>query len=202
METMQGTKCGFDEQKLFEEVKGGNEAAFSRMYDAYANNLYNFGRSLTSDKDLIKDCIHDVFVKFYMRKDDLHSIENCKAYIFISLKNRIYDEMRRRMFMSDAAVEDMPLSNFEDVEKIYIREEAETLNSRSVSYLMGQLSVRQREALTLYYIEGRKYEDICQIMSMNYQSVRNLMYRALTKLRGVAKGQAGEYSSLSGASFG
>lgn len=186
METIQRTKCGFDEQKLFDEVKGGNEVAFSRMYDAYVNNLYNFGRSLTSDKDLIKDCIHDVFVKFYMRKDELQSIENCKAYIFISLKNKIYDEMRRKMFMSDVVVEEMPLTSFDDVEKNYIRKETEMQNLRSVNFLMGQLSVRQREALTLYYLEGRKYEDICEIMSMNYQSVRNLMYRALTKLRGVA----------------
>ena len=52
-----------------------------------------------------------------------------------------------------------------------------------VKHLLGQLSPRQREALTLYYIEERKYEDICEIMDMNYQSVRNLMHRGLTKLR-------------------
>ena len=43
-----------------------------------------------------------------------------------------------------------------------------------------------REALTLYYIEEKKYEDICEIMNMNYQSVRNLMHRGLTKLRSLA----------------
>ncbi|KAB5206918.1 sigma-70 family RNA polymerase sigma factor, partial [Bacteroides thetaiotaomicron] len=41
-------------------------------------------------------------------------------------------------------------------------------------------------ALTLYYIEEKKYEDICEIMNMNYQSVRNLMHRGLTKLRSLA----------------
>ena len=32
-------------------------------------------------------------------------------------------------------------------------------------------------------IEQRKYEDICQIMGINYQSVRNLMHRSISKLR-------------------
>ena len=36
------------------------------------------------------------------------------------------------------------------------------------------------------YIEEKKYEDICEIMNMNYQSVRNLMHRGLTKLRSLA----------------
>ncbi len=55
-----------------------------------------------------------------------------------------------------------------------------------VKRLLSQLSPRQREALTLYYIEERKYEDICEIMNMNYQSVRNLMHRGLLKLRTLA----------------
>jgi RNA polymerase sigma factor (sigma-70 family) len=187
MGTIQRTNSEIDEQKLFEEVKNGDKLAFSRLYDNYVNNLFNFGRSLTSDKDLVKDCIHDVFVKFYMRKDELHSIENCKAYIFISLKNKICDEMRRKAYMSDTAVEDFPLLSYDDVEKNYIEKENQRCMFNSVNFLMGQLSIRQREALTLYYIEGRKYEDICQIMSMNYQSVRNLMYRGLTKLRSIVK---------------
>ena len=43
-----------------------------------------------------------------------------------------------------------------------------------------------RAFVSLYYIEEKKYEDICEIMNMNYQSVRNLMHRGLTKLRSLA----------------
>jgi RNA polymerase sigma factor (sigma-70 family) len=52
-----------------------------------------------------------------------------------------------------------------------------------VAKLLNQLSPRQRKAIILYYIEERKYEDICVIMEMNYQSVRNLIHRGITKLR-------------------
>ena len=184
---MKAMKNDMDEQKLFEEVKRGDELAFSRFYDMYINSLYNYGKTLTSDKDLVKDCIHDVFVKFYTRRNELQSIENCKAYIFISLKNKICDELRRKSYISDTAIEDYSLTSYDDAERTYIERESEHLRYNSVNFLIGQLSVRQREALSLYYIEGRKYEDICEIMSMNYQSVRNLMYRALTKLRSIVK---------------
>jgi RNA polymerase sigma factor (sigma-70 family) len=87
--------------------------------------------------------------------------------------------------MSSVAIEDIDPVATDDVEKKYLQMEREQAESHAVKYMMEQLSPRQREALTLYYIEERKYEDICKIMSMNYQSVRNLMHRGLTKLRSI-----------------
>ena len=51
---------------------------------------------------------------------------------------------------------------------------------------MNALTRRQRQAITLYYLEQRKYDDICDIMKMNYHSVRNLMYRGMARLREAA----------------
>lgn len=173
--------------QLLHAFQAGDPMAFSRLYDLYVNVLYNYGYRLTNDKELLKDCIHDVFVKVYTRRDDLGSIENFKSYIFISLKNKICDEVRKRIYMSTTAIEDVDPVATDDVEKKYMQIEQERVEGSMIQHLMGQLSPRQREALTLYYIEERKYEDICEIMSMNYQSVRNLMHRGLVKLRSIAK---------------
>ena len=87
---------------------------------------------------------------------------------------------------SDAKVEELNPVSCEDVENNYLEREREHVNNKLVKHLLAQLSPRQREALILYYIEERKYEDICQIMNMNYQSVRNLMHRGLSKLKTIA----------------
>ena len=109
-----------------------------------------------------------------------------KSYLFISLKNKLCDELRKRMYMSDTAVEEVNAIAPTDVEDDYMEEEQRQNEFSLVKRLLDQLSPRQREALTLYYIEEKKYEDICEIMNMNYQSVRNLMHRGLTKLRSLA----------------
>ena len=143
---------------LLASFQAGNMAAFSQLYDLHINILFNYGLKLTIDKELLKDCIHDIFVKLYTKKEELGTIDNLKSYLFISLKNKLCD-----------------------------MEEEQRKNEFSlVKRLLDQLSPRQREALTLYYIEEKKYEDICEIMNMNYQSVRNLMHRGLTKLRSLA----------------
>ena len=88
--------------------------------------------------------------------------------------------------MSDTAIEEVNMLAPTDVENDYAEKEHRKNEFFLIKRLLNQLSPRQREALTLYYIEEKKYEDICEIMNMNYQSVRNLMYRGLTKLRDLA----------------
>ena len=171
---------------LLASFQAGNMAAFSQLYDLHINILFNYGLKLTIDKELLKDCIHDIFVKLYTKKDELGTIDNLRSYLFISLKNKLCDELRRRMYMSDTAIEEVSISTPTDVEDDYMEEEQRKNEFSLVRRLLDQLSPRQREALTLYYIEEKKYEDICEIMNMNYQSVRNLMHRGLTKLRSLA----------------
>ena len=171
---------------LLASFQAGNMAAFSQLYDLHINILFNYGLKLTIDKELLKDCIHDIFVKLYTKRDELGTIDNLRSYLFISLKNKLCDELRRRMYMSDTAVEEVSISTPTDVEDDYMEEEQRKNEFSLVRRLLDQLSPRQREALTLYYIEEKKYEDICEIMNMNYQSVRNLMHRGLTKLRSLA----------------
>ncbi len=168
---------------LLSAFQAGDVAAFSKLYDLHINVLVNYGCRLTNDKELLKDCIHDVFVKLYGKKDEVGCIDNLKSYLFISLKNKLCDELRKRIYMSGTAIEDLEPESVDNVEDNYLTEEKRTLEGRRVAHLMSQLSPRQREALTLYYIEEKNYEDICEIMQMNYQSVRNLMHRGLTKLR-------------------
>ncbi len=149
--------------------------------------LFNYGMKLTNDQELLKDCIHDVFIKVYNKREDKNAIKNLRSYLIISLKNRLLDEFRRQTFSTPNEVESYEYRHAaEDVERDYLTHEGEFMRSAKVAYLMQNLTRRQRQAITLYYLEERKYDEICGIMKMNYHSVRNLMHRGMLKLREVA----------------
>lgn len=172
--------------QLLSLLVSGDVKAFSRLYDLHVNMLFNYGCRLTTDKELLKDCIHDVFIKIFSKREDLSEIANFKSYLFISLKNKLCDESRKRINYSDQAVEELNPVASENVEDDYINFEMDCVSNEKVKYLLNQLPPRQKEALTLYYIEEKKYEDICVLMDMNYQSVRNLIHRGILKLRSIA----------------
>jgi RNA polymerase sigma factor (sigma-70 family) len=172
---------------LLTDFTAGDDNAFATLYDSHIIQLLNYGSYLTQDKELLKDCIHDIFIKIYNKRSELSSIDNFKSYLFISLKNRIFDEMRRQVFMSDTPVEEIIYAcDSDNVENKYIQKEKCIIEKKMVANLISQLSPRQQEALTMYYLEGKKYDEICLLMNMNYQSVRNLMHRGILRLRELA----------------
>ena len=174
-------------QQLIAQFCAGNDHAFAELYDLYVHILFNYGMKLTQDQELLKDCIHDVFVKVYTKRNDKNAINNLSSYLIISLKNRLLDEFRRQTFTAENQVEEFVYRRAtEDVEHDYLHAEREELHTAQVAHLMKNLTRRQRQAITLYYLEERKYEEICDIMKMNYHSVRNLMHRGMLKLREAA----------------
>ena len=171
-------------QTLLAAYRQGDQNAFMSLYDMYAEMLLNYGLCITSDKELVKDCVQDVFIKLISKSQDLQ-VTKVTSYLLISLRNRLLDEFRRKNYMTETAVEDIRISSttVEDVENSYILDESSLNNVRKVQILMDELTPRQRQVFTLYYIEQRKYEDICDIMQMNYHSVRNLVHHGMLKLR-------------------
>lgn len=164
----------------------GDVTAFSKLYNLHVNMLYNYGRKLTTDAELLKYCIQDVFIKIYNKRTELDTVANFKSYIIISLKNKLCDECRKRVNLSDVAVEELDIISSYNVEEDYIDNEKEMLDNIFVAKILNQLSPRQRKAIILYYIEEKKYEEICILMDMNYQSVRNLIHRGISKMRSCA----------------
>ena len=118
----------------FEE---GDATAFSKLYDLNVNLLFSYGCKLTTDRELLKDCIHDVFVKMYTKKEELKHVENFKSYLFISLRNRLCDEVRKRLYVSDAKVEELNPVSCEDVENNYLEREREHVNNKLVKHLLA-----------------------------------------------------------------
>ena len=169
--------------QLLADFRGGDTYAFSKLYNLYVYLLFNYGCRLTTDTELLKDCIQEVFVKIYNMRTELDTVANFKSNILISLKNKLCDESRKRVNLSSVAIEELDIISSDNVENDYIANEKTALDNVFVAQMLDKLSPRQRKAILLYYIEEKKYEDICEIMQMNYQSVRNLIHRGISKLR-------------------
>lgn len=173
-------------QELLSSFQDGDSNAFATIYNMYVQMLVNYGQCLTTNTELVKDCIHDVFIKLFDKRNT-GSVRRVSSYLIISLRNRLVDEFRRNTFTVETAVEDMPIRRATmDVENAYVQEESTEFRNGLVYELLDTLTPRQRQAFQLYYIEERKYDEICGIMHMNYHSVRNLVHRGMLRMRQAA----------------
>lgn len=160
----------------------------TQLYDNNIDGLFMFGAKFTSDRELIKDCIQDVFVRLFNKGNELDKIDNIQSYLFVSLRNRINDEFRRQTHLSDDEITDLNMRPLTDGGEEYTLERIDEEKNRSLTMTqyISNLSPRQQQIIHLFYIEERKYDEICQIMGINYQSVRNLMHRSMSRLKKMA----------------
>ena len=64
------------------------------LYNLYVDDLFTYGCYLGFDGEIVKDAIHDVFVKLTMDDAQIKEITNIKFYLFKSLKNRLSTSTR------------------------------------------------------------------------------------------------------------
>ena len=172
--------------QLWEAFRTGDAHALSILFEAHYDALYNYGVKLTGDEELVKDCIQNLFQKLWRRREGLRPVQVVKAYLFKALRRHLGDEtklLRQHRHLLPAYTD-----SFEVVyshEEFLISQQSDTEQNARLLAALNQLSKRQREALYLKFFDGFSYERIAEVMSLNIQSVRNLVFNALKAVRKV-----------------
>lgn len=156
---------------------------FSFIYKQYVNELYVYGLSLGFSSDICMDAIQDVFYKLYITKDKLKNILHPKTYLFRAFKNRVFDIQKHNRKTDVQEITDNVFSIQVTVLDSIVDEEERILLKNRIENLMLSLSDRQREAIYLRYMQDLDYEDIAQVLGLQVDSVRKLVYRGLESIR-------------------
>ncbi|WP_303309956.1 RNA polymerase sigma factor [Hymenobacter sp. BT730] len=180
-----------DEQhsaQLWERFRSGEAAALAALFELHYEALFNYGLKLTGDEELVKDSIQNLFQKLWRRREGVRAIQVVKAYLFKALRHHLVDEtkqLKQQRYLFPA-----PADSFEVTyshEEFLIAEQTDAEQQALLLAAINQLSSRQREALYLRFFDGFPYERIAEVMSLNTQSVRNLVFNALKAIRKVMK---------------
>lgn len=174
------------ELELWELFKTGNSSAYAKIYETFAHDLYSYGLHFTSNKDIVEDAIHDLFVSLFQNRTRLPKVESVKAYLFTSLRNELFREFKKDklVFQFDAVELESSLITYEEsVEDNLINEEID-LNKKSFLEQLEQcLSPREKEAIYHRYTHQLSINSIAELMGINSQSAKNLIYTSIQKMR-------------------
>ena len=150
--------------------------------EQYADVLFRYGIQFTSDESLVKDAIHDVYVKLYNDRQYLKKEVNIKFYLFTCLKNHLYNLLKRELFFDKIEIEENEYLDPTAEEQVTTALSQNELQ-QTVREVLSLLTDRQREIIYYRYIEELSIEEIASLMDMNYQSVQNSIQRSIKKIR-------------------
>ena len=168
---------------LWHEFIQGNQEAFRVIYNSHVQSLYKYGCHITTDKELIKDCIQDVFIDLSKYRAGLGSTNNIKLYLLKTLKRRIIKSLETGGILGSGDIEKLPFVYEVSPEEELVENETEQARYLHLNKALANLSPRQREAIYLKFVSDLSYDELGKVMKLNYQSARNLVFRGLEKLR-------------------
>lgn len=171
---------------LWQSFKEGSSEAFQQIYDENFDALFEYGMRLSRDKELIKDAIHDLFVKIYNNRINLGDVNNIRAYLFISLRSNFLNKIQRETkIVSIEYNEQFPFELNFSVENEFIKKDADANKVKSVVEGLNQLSPRQKEIIYLHYYQELDYDEIAKILGITVKASYKLNARALEALKNV-----------------
>lgn len=178
-------KKSINEVEVWDQFRGGSQEAFSVLYSHFVQPLYSYSMGITSDKDLIKDSLHDLFVEIWKNHASLGPTTSVKFYLMASIKRKIVRSLESQLKNQKhhnryqyQFMEDMPSPE----NQLVLVEEDHWIQSAMYKSL-NRLSKRQREAITLKYFENMDTDQISAQMKINTQSVYNLIFGALRVMK-------------------
>lgn len=172
-----------DESSLWNKFLSGDDKVYVYFYKKYAEELFAYGMQFTADRELVKDSIHDVFVRIYSNRSKLGKTDNVKFYLLLSLKNTLYNYFRKdKRSYNDDTMEPVFHAEYSIEDRIIADENEEEFQNKII-HILEALTSRQKEAMYYRYVEGMELDEICTLMNMNYQSVQNLIQRSLRRMK-------------------
>ncbi len=174
-----------DDQLLWDQLRAGSGQAFADIYRQYFKVLYNYASKLTADKELVKDCLHDLFIEVWERRQKLPPTTSIKFYLFKAVRYTVLDRLtsRSRKVVDCGAYPEARFDFILPYESDLIARQLSEEQQQRLQAALTNLTERQKEAIFLRFYSGFSYEQIAAVMSLNVDSTYNLVSRALSVLR-------------------
>lgn len=171
--------------QLWEDFKEGEKYALSQIYHLHVESLYRYGKKFSSDSELVKDTIQDLFFDLIRTREKLGLTDHIYFYLIKAFRRKLFRAISetKKTSKSDNYEDALNASIVYSVEEDWIEKEHLTKKEEMIKKGMAELSPKQREILYYRFNCDFEYEQICEIMSMKYDSARKMVFRALKSLR-------------------
>ena len=171
---------GTDAQLVALYKESSNLQHLGLLYQRYMDLVYGVCLKYLNDSEKAKDAVMHIFEEL-IDKLKKHDVENFKGWLHMLAKN--YCLMQLRSPKNVRTVE-LPPSLMQTEENVHLNGVLEKEeNFETLEYCLTTLSEEQKQAVRLFYLEGRSYNEIVDIMGCEWKQVRSFIQNGRRNLK-------------------
>ena len=175
------------DEDLVSLCRQDDHRAFTLLVDRHKHRIHWLVRQMVGSAD-VEDLTQEVFLRAYQAMPRFEGWSAFRTWLCKIARNLCLTELQKRSRRG----EHLSLEE-EGEERVHwmlpenrkgLEDEIERRDfSESVWSLVGQLPANYRTALTLFYIQQARYEEIAEIMEIPVGTVKTYIHRARLRLR-------------------
>jgi RNA polymerase sigma-70 factor (family 1) len=170
-----------NERILLLQISEGDERAFRILFNHYWKNIYGVAMAFTKSDTLADELVQDIFLKIWLKREQLATIEKFGNYLFILSRNHIFNELRKKT--REKPFTESLLNYIRDTapcpdDVLYFKQTTELLNNA-----IGHLPVQQRRVYQLSRENGLSHEAIAVSLRISKNTVKSHIHQALLFIR-------------------
>jgi len=164
-----------------EQLKEGNRDAFFFIYEGYHAKLYAYILKFVKAPAFAEDILQEVFLKIWEHRLKINPSLSFNAYVYKICRNTLFDYIKK-------------MAADKEVKSVLIQHMAESDDAADARLLSRQYDVvlnlavkrlpaQRRNVFRLCRQEGKKYEEVAEILQISKNTVKEHMVMAVKSIR-------------------
>ncbi len=169
-----------DEALIAEYTATLDNRLVGELYNRYADLVYGVCLKYLKHPENAQDSAVAIFEELVV-KIPKHQVDNFKGWLYTLAKNHCLMRLRSGKKFTTVNI-DAELMQSEDpvhLNGVWEREE----HLAQLEYCMSELAIEQRQAITLFYMEGKCYNEISTITGIEWNKVRSYIQNGRRNLK-------------------
>lgn len=169
-------------QLVWDKFREGDTDAFKTIYNEFVDALFSYGSKITSDRDILKDSIQDLFIDIYTYGSKLRQPELLEFYLFKSLKRIIIKKLKENKRFTSIKENPEKFNLIFSIEEELLANDSEK-KLKLLQQEITNLTPTNKELLFLKFNSGLSYDEIGRLLNIKPDSAKKQVYRILKFIR-------------------
>ena len=169
-----------DKQLVSDYKSTGDLAVLGELYQRYMELVYGVCLKYYKEPEAAKDSVMQIFEEL-VSKLKKHEVDNFRAWLHQLAKNHCLMQLRtpKNLKTVEFKMEIMQSEEVVHLNGVLDKEE----NFKKLEFCMGTLAGDQQEAIRLFYLEGKCYNEIVEITGQEWNQVRSSIQNGRRNLK-------------------
>lgn len=170
-----------DEDLLARYQQSGEQQVLATLYLRYTELVYGTALKYLKQPEAAKDAVMNIYQEL-LTKLQKHQVDNFKSWLYVVTKNHCLMQLRQEKKMITVSLPDQGFVQSEDFSHLDTILEKEQ-DFKRLSQCLEQLGEAQQQAVTLFYLENKCYQEITELTGQDWNKVRSLIQNGRRNLK-------------------